>query len=407
MSKHLKAFSLPTVMIVSVLISLFVLFALSLADLESHEYHIYHTRKQHILDLHSAVARYCVDSNLFYRGSDTACVKLFEGTESSVVLTKKDWGLYEVLTANSDYLPFSYSVVCGKERESELNAALWIGDKYRPLSLSGNTSIQGRVYMPLSGINYTEISGLSFSGNYVEPSAMGNSAENIPVVDSSALKTIQGYRDCISRAWYFRNSQEEYIKHSAATMYLYGKNSDKVYQMGGNQILFGDRLTISADSQLDGVLIVARTIILEDGFHGRAQFFCTDSLLIGNRVHLFAPSGLFVSGHEHPYIYIGNRAIIDGYVIVLNKGKEDKMLQYPCFMQQNSAQVSGLVYIDGAAILGGRINGSTFLSDCFSQVDECKYPGVLRDVQLTYDANVIFPKLLKGPYKRREIQKVY
>ena len=203
------------------------------------------------------------------------------------------------------------------------------------------------------------------------------------------------------------SAAEEYIKHSAATMYLYGKNSDKVYQMGGNQILFGDRLTISADSQLDGVLIVARTIILEDGFHGRAQFFCTDSLLIGNRVHLFAPSGLFVSGHEHPYIYIGNRAIIDGYVIVLNKGKEDKMLQYPCFMQQNSAQVSGLVYIDGAAILGGRINGSTFLSDCFSQVDECKYPGVLRDVQLTYDANVIFPKLLKGPYKRREIQKVY
>lgn len=407
MSKHVKAFSLPTVMVISVLVSLLVLFAMSLANLEGQEYYIYHARKQHILDLHSAVARYCVDSNLFYRSSDTTCVKLFEGTESSVVLTKKDWGLYEVLTANSDYLPFSYSVVCGKERESELNAALWIGDKYRPLSLSGNTSIQGRVYMPLSGINYTEISGRSFSGNYVEPSAMGNSAVNIPVVDSSALKTIQGYRDCISRAWYFRNSQEEYIKHSAATMYLYGKNSDKVYQMGGNQILFGDRLTISADSQLDGVLIMARTIILEDGFHGRAQFFCTDSLLIGNRVHLFAPSGLFVSGHEHPYIYIGNQATIDGYVIVLNKGKEDKMLQYPCFMQQNNAQVSGLVYIDGAAILGGRINGSTFLGDCFSQVDECKYPGVLRDVQLTYDASVIFPKLLKGPYKMREIQKVY
>ena len=120
MSKHVKAFSLPTVMVISVLVSLLVLFAMSLANLEGQEYYIYHARKQHILDLHSAVARYCVDSNLFYRGSDTACVKLFEETESSVVLTKKDWGLYEVLTANSDYLPFSYSVVCGKERESEL-----------------------------------------------------------------------------------------------------------------------------------------------------------------------------------------------------------------------------------------------------------------------------------------------
>ena len=36
MSKHVKAFSLPTVMVISVLVSLLVLFAMSLANLESH-----------------------------------------------------------------------------------------------------------------------------------------------------------------------------------------------------------------------------------------------------------------------------------------------------------------------------------------------------------------------------------
>lgn len=407
MSKRIKAFSLPTVMVISVLISLLVLFAISLVNLESEAYHVYHVRKQHILNLHSAVARYCADSVLFDRRVDTVSFNLFETSQSHVILAKKDWGLYEVLTAKSEYLPFSYSVICGKARETNLDAALWICDNNRPLSLSGNTMIDGHTYIPQSGINYTELSGRSFSGKYVESSAIGISSAKLPTIDSSFLKTIRRYRDNTSQAWYYKNSPDKYVSHLDSTVYLYGKKTDKVYNLGGNQILFGDRLTIGADSNLDGIIIIARTIIVEDGFHGCCQFFCTDSLLIGRRVHLSSPSGLLVFGHEHPFLAIGSHAIIDGYVVVLNEGKEDKELQYPCLNQCKNSQISGLVYIDGAAILDGNIEGSTFLRDCFSQVDEHKYPGVLKDVQLTYKANVTYPKLLKGPYRRREIRKVY
>lgn len=407
MSKHLNAFSLPTVMVVSVLISLLVLSALSLADLESREYHVYHARKQHVLNLHSAVARYCVDSNVFCGHGNAVCVKLFDTPESSVLLTRKDWGLYEVLTAGSDYLPFSYTVVCGKARETSLDAALWICDRNRPLSLSGNTGIDGHVYVPQSGINYTEISGSPFTGNHIGQSYMGISSSGLPAVDSSCLNNVWRYRNRKSSAWYFRNSSDEYVNHSDSTVFIYGKDSDKVYCLGGNQVLFGDRLTFSADSHVDGILIIARTITVEKGFHGCGQFFCTDSLLIGNGVHLSAPSGLFVSGHEHPYIAVGSNAEIDGYVIVLNDGKEDRELQYPCLIQQTGSRISGLVYVDGAAVLEGSINGSTFLGDCLTQVDGRKFPGVLRDVQFGYDADAAYPKLLKGPYRRREIRKVH
>lgn len=407
MGKRIKAFSLPTVMVVSVLISLLVLFAMSLANLENQAYHVYHARKQNILDLHSAVERYCVDSVMFYGREDTVSVRLFETSSSPVILAKKDWGLFEVVTARSEYLPFSYTVLCGKSRETELDAALWICDKHRPLSLSGDTRIDGPVYIPQSGINYTEFSGRSFAGNPVEYSNMGISSATLPAIDSSSLSSILRYRDCMSRAWYFMNSPHEYVSHSDSTVFVYGKNSDHVYQLGGNQVLFGDRLTISAGSWLDGILIVARTITLEDGFRGSGQFICTDSLLIGNHVHLSAPSGVFASGHEHPYISIGRQSQIDGYVVVLNEGKEDKDLRYPCLLQQKNSQISGLVYVDGAAILEGKIYGSTFLGDCYTQVDGRKYPGVLKDVQFTYDANVTYPKLLNGPYRRREIRKTY
>lgn len=177
--------------------------------------------------------------------------------------------------------------------------------------------------------------------------------------------------------------------------------------MGGNQILYGDKLTISANSHLDGILLFARTITIEDGFHGCGQFFCADSLLIGTGVHLSAPSGILVSGHEHPYIEIGKNSKIDGYVVVLNEGWEDKELLYPSLIQHRGSQMSGLVYIDGAAMLAGVINGSAFLGDCFTQVNGRKYPGVLQNVQISYDADAIYPKLLKGPYRRREIRKVY
>lgn len=407
MNKHIRAFSLPVVMVVSVLVSLLVLFALSLADLECQEYQVYHTRKQRILDLHSAVARYCIDSNMFYGQGDMVRVKLFDMSASHVVLTRKDWGLYEVLAAKSDYLPLSYTVVCGKARGSDLDAAIWIRDRARPLSLSGNTRIDGQAYVPQSGINYTGVSGEIFYGDYVEQSAMRISSGQLPSIDSSSLNNIQNYRDSISQAWYFRNSQAEYVDHSAPTALLYGKNSDTVYHLGGNQILYGDKLTISADSHLDGIVLVARTIAIEDGFHGCGQFFCTDSLLIGMGVHLSAPSGLFVSGHEHPYIAIGKNSKVEGYVIVLNGGKEDKELLYPSLAQQRGSQISGLVYIDGAAMLAGVVNGSAFLGDCFTQVNGRKCPGVLRDVQFSYDADAVYPKLLKGPYRRREIRKVH
>ncbi len=407
MNKRIWAFSLPVVMVVSVLVSLLVLFALSLADLERQEYQAYHTRKQRILDLHSAVARYCIDSNMFYGQGDMVRVKLFDMSESHVVLTRKDWGLYEVLTAKSDYLPLSHTVVCGKARETDLDAAIWVRDRARPLSLSGNTRIDGRAYIPPSGINYTGLSGENFSGDYVEESALRISSAQLPVIDSSYLKSIRCYRDSISQAWYFRNSQAEYVDHSAPTAFLYGKNSDKVYHLGGNQILYGDKLTISANSHLDGILLFARTITIEDGFHGCGQFFCADSLLIGTGVHLSAPSGILVSGHEHPYIEIGKNSKIDGYVVVLNDGWEDKELLYPSLIQHRGSQMSGLVYIDGAAMLAGVINGSAFLGDCFTHVNGRKYPGVLQNVQLSYDADAIYPKLLKGPYRRREIRKVY
>lgn len=247
-------------MVVSVLVSLLVLFALSLADLECQEYQVYHTRKQRILDLHSAVARYCIDSNMFYGQGDMVRIKLFDMSASHVVLTRKDWGLYEVLAAKSDYLPLSYTVVCGKARGSDLDAAIWIRDRARPLSLSGNTRIDGQAYVPQSGINYTGVSGEIFHGDYIEQSAMRISSGQLPSIDSSSLNNIQNYRDSISQAWYFRNSQAEYVDHSAPTVLLYGKNSDTVYHLGGNQILYGDKLTISADSHLDGIVLIARTI---------------------------------------------------------------------------------------------------------------------------------------------------
>ena len=217
MNKRIWAFSLPVVMVVSVLVSLLVLFALSLADLERQEYQAYHTRKQRILDLHSAVARYCIDSNMFYGQGDMVRVKLFDMSESHVVLTRKDWGLYEVLTAKSDYLPLSHTVVCGKDRETDLDAAIWVRDRARPLSLSGNTRIDGRAYIPPSGINYTGLSGENFSGDYVEKSALRISSAQLPAIDSSYLKSIRCYRDSISQAWYFRNSQARQLFYTEKT----------------------------------------------------------------------------------------------------------------------------------------------------------------------------------------------
>lgn len=191
------------------------------------------------------------------------------------------------------------------------------------------------------------------------------------------------------------------------TSFVYARDGDKIFHLGGNRILYADRLILGAESEVNGILAFARSAVIADGFRGSLQLFCTDSVTVGRNVRLESPSGVLVSGADHPFVSLAGGSRVCGYVAVLNDGKIDQRLEHPCFRQRSGSMIDGLLYVDGSCELEGAVNGAAYIGDCFYEKDGYKYPGVLNNVSVHRSDSVSYPILLTGPYRRREIKKVF
>ncbi len=404
--QYLRGFLLPTVLVISVLMALLILFAFSLVDLDRLYYANYHKRKQSVLDLHSASALYCVDS-LLTSGADSIGVCLFDDDKPEVGIKIIPWGLYEIMTASVKTLPFSRSMIYGQSSVSSTKAALWVSDRKRALSIAGRTRIYGPVFASLNGINYTDLSGVPFSGEHIPAEMSFVSSSKLPLVDSSVLERLDSVRSLAGRAWYHLNDVDGYRSFQGPTSLVYARDGDKTFHLGGNRILYADRLTLGADSELDGILVFARSAVIADGFCGSLQLFCTDTLTVGRNVKLESPSGVLVYGADHPFVSLAEGSRVCGYVAILNGGQADQRQEYPCLRQKAGSVIDGLLYVDGVCELEGAVNGAAYIGDCFYEKDGYKYPGVLNNVSIRRSDAVPFPILLTGPYRRRELKKVF
>ena len=226
-------------------------------------------------------------------------------------------------------------------------------------------------------------------------------------MDSLALDYLDSLRSLAGKAWYHLNDVEGYRSFQKQTSFVYARDGDKIFHLGGNRILYADRLILGAESEVNGILAFARSAVIADGFRGSLQLFCTDSVTVGRNVRLESPSGVLVSGADHPFVSLAGGSRVCGYVAVLNDGKIDQRLEHPCFRQRSGSMIDGLLYVDGSCELEGAVNGAAYIGDCFYEKDGYKYPGVLNNVSVHRSDSVSYPILLTGPYRRREIKKVF
>ncbi|MBP5741474.1 MAG: hypothetical protein J6W59_06960, partial [Bacteroidales bacterium] len=165
---HIEAFSLPTVIIISVLILLLILFAFSMKAVDLQNYTAFHIQKQSRMDLNSATALYMCDSAIM-KGADSISIQLYDDGEAPISLERRQWGLYEMIAiGHSKEDPFRRRYMMGRKSECDNEAALWLCDRNRALSLAGRASISGLVYIPLNGINFIEIAGEKYSGDQID-----------------------------------------------------------------------------------------------------------------------------------------------------------------------------------------------------------------------------------------------
>ena len=405
----MDAFSLPAVVVISTLVMLLILFAFSLRTLDFQHHDIYRDLKQDRLDHQSAAALYMCDSTLL-AGRDSTSVVLYGDGEAPIGVRKQNWGLFEAVSiCRGADDPFGRTYLMGRADECSTRAAFWLSDRNIPLTLAGRTSLKGQVCLPHAGLKYLDLAEDPFRGDSLSSNQMRASRRYMPRLSEglwACLDTLKGMR---GRSVPFRENAFISFEEPALSMCCSSRKAVTL-RLGGHIVLFGDRLVLSGDSELHDILIVARTVVIENGFRGSAQIFCADSIVVKSHVALQYPSGLFVgsSGQNAPGIIVGEGSTVEGYVGIHWGEKYHYVLESPCFCLQKGALVRGLVYADGSCnINGATIRGAAYLRDCFYRDARMTYAGTMHDVTVERSDSLAFPILLEGPYKRKMIKHLY
>ncbi len=404
-----KAAILPTVLIVCLLMLISVFVLLSLYDMDSLYYYEYHSRKQQYANMNSACILYCNDSSFSASCDETGRYRLYpEEVASDIYLNAYPWGLYEVVEIFSHRKKFSVVKLIGKYRECNYCAALWLCDRNRSVSISGKTKISGSVYMPVNGVNYTQIRSEYYKGEPVPASDIALSGPELP--SSSHSFSAGGdslRRDVRAGCPDIREASAYYSFHNPAKYFEVGESMENV-RIGGKVVIYGERVEIGKNCNLEDVILCASHVVIGEGFNGSLQIFAKDTVLLKRRVRLNYPSGIYLAGDiSSPYIYVGNDCEINGYVVLRHGNKDEESMPSANYVQDSLSVLRGLLYVDGIADVRGKISGAAYIWDCFYFSPEGYYAGTLYDAGFIRNNRIAYPIFMEGDYKRKEIKSLY
>lgn len=409
--KHLKGSSLPTVMVICILISLLILFAITLFDINLLSYSVYHKMKQGKEDVNSAFVLYCNDSTFIDSFDTEQAYTLYEDRPSSAIqLQVKPWGFYECVSVSTSDKKISTFQILGKAQECIYEAALWVCSQDVMLSLAGKTEINGKVFIPINGVNYVQLGSVPFRGKELEDGNIDLSEKELPLLDSLRLEMVDKLCDR-DNAVLFPSHQERktyYSFEEEASHFLLSEITD--LQIRGNVVLYADEIVLTHESKLSDVILVARKVTLDKGFSGSLQIIAQDTVLVKDNVQLQYPSGVYLRGNEgQTYLDLGKHSKLDGYAIVLGNTERTYGLSIEhSYSQDSTAVFNGLLYVDGIADIRGEFAGALYLKECYYFPENGIYAGTINDAKISRNNQIAYPFLFsETSYQRKVIKTVY
>lgn len=347
---RLRGGALPTVMTISVLMLLIVMMMLSLSDIETMIFMKYRQTVRHRDYLESALTLYSIHPEIIPDNQNSVTIKLFDDDDQSQVTIEREmWGLYEKIRITSSKISSSYLV--GMDNRGM--DAFWYRNNGATLTLTGQSSIDGRLALPDNGIVYGNMGSLFFSGQEIDPNLSRSSEDQMPAV-----------------RWYVDTILDSKID---------------------------DHVRLDSESAMSNSIVIARKVNVDSGFCGSVQIFATDSIVVGQGVRMNAPSGLYAG----KYIEIGDHSQIQGYVISANDSSDSLgYKQYPL------AGVNGLIYVEGCTQLQGAVSGNVVLNKARYYTASGFYEDMLCGVSITQDDMITLPVGFMDRYKRKKAVRI-
>ena len=281
-------------------------------------------------------------------------------------------------------------------------SGLWYATDAASLSLTGRTALHGGLRLPRHGVQYGQIRSVFFRGERIEGARTAYAGKELPSVRTDARRTTDSLLRLLETPGVWTPTPDSLsVGFGEAEPRLLDAGSlGPGARVEGMAVLLGEEVSIDSTCRLRDVLVVGRTIRVGDGFRGRAQLFASDTVLIGQRVTLGYPSGVFVA-RENPdrYIEIGPHSRVEGYAIVDGDGKPD--VKRANYRQDRTAVLRGLLWADGAAQVQGIVSGCMAANRMVYYSPEGYYEDMLYDLTLLENPAATYP-LWAAAYRRKE-----
>ncbi len=360
----LKAASLIYALVVALLIGLVSSALITYATYHRVEAMQYAQQEQLVRNAHSGLLR-------IMQQREMGVIDLYgEGTDS-VLLEYRTWGAYHLMTstAHNHRHQYTKTALVGTIDQADIPTGLYVCDYDKPLSVCGDTRIDGRSYLPHAGIKRAYIEGQNYQGEKLVYGPHQKSGRQLPPLNESLL-LMPGYLQGIpiegdSVVMFDAVEQDSICQSFAqATLVLYEAGvlwlSD--VNISGHVVLWSDReIIINASAQLQDVVCYAPKVTIHSGFSGQVHVGATQQITIEENVVLEYPSSLRVQHirrqNNEPSLVLGKNSAVNGVVLITVQHANRK---HQPLLKIEEATLTGQIYVQGLVQLQGTVAGSLY-----------------------------------------------
>ena len=394
-SLHIRGSVLPTAIVATMVIAVGMLGLLMLWDQEQMSV-LHKTRlRQARADVESAWTLYRLhpdDTCLL----DAAGFRLYDSLpRSSVYVEVVPWGVYELVKITSGDSLIRTCRIAGVEPEAD--KTLYCSDNNVALTVAGDSRLHGMLALPQNGLAYGRMGTEYYRGEPVPQNAVVRSEQSLPYPDEMAVKRV---RQLLLREY----AAEPIISDSIAipflsdtVLYLRSDENDLMSCcLSGPVVVFGEEIRIDSTCRLRNVVVCAKKVSVGAGASVSVQIIARDTVIVEPRAILQYPSGVY----SQSYAELGDRAVVNGYVIVL--ATVEHVPQTANYRQARSSRVRGLVYVDGVAQLQGIVTGYACLKSAVYFSAQGYYKNMLYDVTLLENPVTAVPMWIVDGHSHRK-----
>lgn len=412
MKQQLAARSL----IYAILISIFVALICSAFLLGSYHQRLllqhYHSQEQLLHNLEASTALLLAQA---VEELPSTSIDLYNTSRDSCRLEQYAWGLWDVGVVHA-WSRMGFNPL--QERYffigSPLPAlALRLAEGSEPLTLCGATKIRGRAQVPREGVQRGFIQNQPF----VYSELVEGPTEVVKLQPpNEQLKARFEQLATWQQANNTATIQGDSLIQSFGTAMsvLRGQDFWLSGTLKGRILVVADRsIVVPPTGQLEDVILIAPTIVIQSGFQGSLQAFASDTLLVEPNVYLDYPSalGLLPLDRDNtvvkPFLQVATGSELVGAIVA---PRFDYHPNKPIVQLVDSSLVQGQLWVNGALQQEGIVLGSVFCENFLLRTSGALYTNYLLNATIDRVAlsdYYLAPSLLNPKASRQVLKRLF